>query len=539
MNRSLSFRAFFAIGIFALAGLIEADWSENPILKLSQKIGETGLSAKPAPEISPLKFKPSGKRLIVKPYAAEIGSTAEERDALESAMISLFESYEGIAKEIEVENDGALALGFSVAILYSVAKGSELDDAAFLTLSERFQSTFNTDEIKKIPDLKKQEFYEISLCTSSLVLALNAAVQDEDGKAKMKELAKAQLKLLLGIEIEQISLNGEKVSIKGISKTSDTKTVTSPTGETPKDFSYTLPSGWVDENGWKSGSLVEARSGGGNDVTSAHVRFLPAMKPSGSFSDALRKAWADGVPDPLKKSASGMVYRRYLGDGIVADFIFAIGKDGVNKLDASYTVYLLDLGSVWLPMVVAQTYVDAYDGPGGDMSAGFSFGKSADLAEVFYKSFQCPSAKNRVFVDKASVVGDYSYGTSSSLQWENIYTGATSMTFVSYGGTLNIKADGSFTYTFVSASGQVGAAKFGNAKGAGKWRIERDLLICDYTSYDQGDSYKRTKETYRIAGLVQFSDGQKVIVLKTKLDLPMNPVTVSDRTDYYSTKKKD
>ena len=113
------------------------------------------------------------------------------------------------------------------------------------------------------------------------------------------------------------------------------------------------------------------------------------------------------------------------------------------------------------------------------------------------------------------------------------------MTFVSYGGTLNLKADGTFTYTFGSASGQVGATKFGSAKGSGTWRIENDLLITKYLTYDQGDSYKRNEERYRIAGVVSFTDGSKVTVLTSDLKKPINACTVGNSSDYYSTKKKD
>ena len=56
--------------------------------------------------------------------------------------------------------------------------------------------------------------------------------------------------------------------------------------------------------------------------------------------------------------------------------------------------------------------------------------------------------------------------------------------------------------------------------------------------YDQGDGYKRKPVTYRIAGVVSYSNGEKVLVLKNKLDEPVNPQTVGDRSEYYSTLKK-
>lgn len=527
------------LAVSLLFGLLSSsacycDWTENEILKASQKIGETGLASKKAPTSSPLQFKPTDKRLIVSEYVKDLGDTAIEREAYEQAIVGVIESFEGIAKELKQENDGALALAFAVSVLHSSVTGVEMNDDSFIALAERFRATFDTESIKKLPDAKKQEFYEISLCSSGIVLLISAAGAESEGIAEsVKAAAEAQLTVLLGAKSSQMKLSGKDVSVKG-SEPVKTELSNSSMGTLPSDFSYQMPAQWENSNGWMSKSVSESGS-----VKSAHIKFLPAIKPSGSFSDALRKAFREGVPTQLHDIMSGMVYRRYLGDGVVADFVFAYGMDGVNQTNTLYTAYLLDLGSTWLPMIVAQTYADPGLGSAANMSASFALNDTVKFAEELIKLIRCPSATKRVFIDRDALIGDYSYGTGSSLQWENVYTGATTMTTVSYSGTLNLKADGSFTYTFSSASGQVGALKFAGAKGAGKWRVERDLLICDYTSYDQGDSYKRVKETYRIGGVVTFANGQKVVVLKTNLDQPINQLTVSDRSDYFSTKGKE
>ena len=171
------------------------------------------------------------------------------------------------------------------------------------------------------------------------------------------------------------------------------------------------------------------------------------------------------------------------------------------------------------------------------MSASFSFPETCDIAEVFLKTFSCASAKGKPIVDKASMVGDYSYGSSSTAQWENIYTGATTMTIASSGGTLNLKSDYSFGYTFVSANGLAGAAQIRQANGKGKWSIEGDILVLTYSHYDQGDGYVAKEHRRRIAGVVVFPSGEKVLVLKFMINQPVNAVTVQDKSDYYSTKK--
>ena len=172
------------------------------------------------------------------------------------------------------------------------------------------------------------------------------------------------------------------------------------------------------------------------------------------------------------------------------------------------------------------------------MSASFSFGSTADLAEVFLRTLTCTGIKSKPIVDKATMVGDYNYGSSSALNFENVYTGATALNVISYGGTLHLKADGTFSDTYSSASGFVGATTFRGAKGKGHWLIQGDILVLNYTEYDQGDSYKRKEKKYQISGVVLFSSGEKVVVLKDSLDTPINAVTVQNRSEYYSTAKK-
>ena len=504
----------------------------NPIVKASQAIGESGLSKAAAPATSPLSFKP-GPRKFLKTYVASMFEDVSEQQTMAGAIGAVMDSYEEALKADKFANDGAQSLGFAVAILHTLATGKEADDASFAALSERFRATFDTPAIRQASNAAKQEFYEWTLCTVGLVAVISTQATTADQKAKIAQLADAQLQTLIGVGASSITLDGKNVSIK-------TKATVAPpaTGDgLAPGLTFTMPEGWEQRSGWYIRSYKDRPTD--TEISSALVRFPPAIPAKGIFSDAIRAAWDKYIPAEGKGKGSGMVYRRYVGDGLVSQFIFGRVRENGQKADTLFSVYMIDCGSTWQPMIVAYTYVDNGDFAAGvDFSASFSYPKSADVGEQFIRTLRCPAAKGKPLVDTASLVGDYNYGTGSSLMWENIYTGASSMTFVSYGGTLNLKANGTFTYTFSSASGQVGATRFGSAKGAGKWSIVGDILVCKYSSYDQGDSYKRTEEKYRIAGVVSFSDGSKVIVLKSKLDLPINACTVNDSSDYYSTKKK-
>ncbi|MEK7466435.1 MAG: DUF6683 family protein [Planctomycetota bacterium] len=494
--------------------------ADNPLVAASQKIGLEGLTKESAAEVPGWAFKPAEKRVFLKKFVKSVSEDAAERSALEQAIVSIIDRYEGAAKELKQANDPATAMAFSVAVLYGVAKESELDDAAFLALAGRFRRTFG--EIKAT-DREKQEFYEWSLCSSGMVVALAGSVKDEEAKKNLRTLAEAQFVILLGAKLEQISLKGAEVAIKA----------SAPGGAAP-GFGFTVPEGWKQNSGWY---VAESRVG--SHLAMAQVRIVPAMPATGTFTDALRTAWKAYVPEEFQGKASGMVFRRYIGDGLFAQFVCGKAEEKGRSWDTLFTVFLIDCGSAWQPVVVAQTWedLDSKNPVGGSMSAGFSFPGTADLAEVFLKTLKCEGAKGKPLAEKASLVGDYSYGSYSSLDFENIYTGATSTSIVSYGGTLSLKADDSFADTFGSASGQVGAPKIRSATGKGKWALEGDLLVLTYSEYDQGDDYVRKEKKYRIAGVVVFPDGERVIVLKDSLEQPVNAVTVMNKSEYFSTKK--
>jgi hypothetical protein len=494
--------------------------ADNPLVAASQKFGLEGLTKESAAEVAGWPFKPAEKRVFLKKFVKSTSEDAGERAALEQAILTVIERYEGVAKDLKQSNDPATAMAFSVAVLYSVAKEAELDDAAFLALAGRFRKALG--EVKAT-DRQKQEFYEWSLCSSGMVAALAGTATGDEAKKNLKALAEAQLVILLGAKLEQISLKGAEVAIKA-----------SAAGGTAPGFGFTVPEGWKQNSGWY---VAEKRLG--SDLSMAQVRIVPAVPATGTFSDALRAAWKAYVPEEFQGKASGMVFRRYVGDGLFAQFVCGKAQEKGKSWNTLFTVFLIDCDTAWQPVVVAQTWedLDTKTPIGGSLSADLSFGGTADLAEVFLKTLKCEAAKGRPLAEKASLVGDYSFGAGSSMQWENIYTGATSMTIVSYGGTLSLKADDSFSDTFVSASGEAGSAKFRGAKGKGKWALEGDLLVLTYSEYDQGDSYVRKEKKYRIAGVVVFPDGERVIVLKDSLEQPVNAVTVMDKSEYYSTKK--
>jgi len=488
---------------------------DNPVAEAARAIGRRGFTEAAPPETSPTGFKQDGTRRKIADYAGRFAGDEDQRKALGELLLKLIEGYEGTARQIGGGPDASGALAFSVAVLYATAKEAELDDEAFLALIGRFRATLDVPAVRGASDVQKQEFYEWSLCAAGSILSTARLAETTEARATLRKLANAQLENLIGADTDRLTLKGKEIVLKPAA------------GAAGEGFTFTPPAGWVQEGDWHLFRKVEDNSGL-RTVRTAWVRFPPSIEPAGDLGSALGKLWKEVVPAELAGRHSSMVYRRYVGDGLHAQFIHGIGREKDRKSDSLYSLYLLDLGSRWQPVVAAQTY-DSSSGSGIEMAAGYSYGESADLVETFLATLRCPAAKGRALVSKEALVAGYEYGSGATLQWENLYTGATAMTVASGGGTLDLKADGSFAYSFGGASGVVGALRFASDTDQGTWEAKGDLLLLTSTT---GKVRK-----YRIAGLTTFPDGVKVAVLLSRLDGPVNAVTTGNKRDWFSTKK--
>lgn len=487
--------------------------ADNPVADAARGIGRGGLKDGAAPAKSPTAFKPDGRRRVVAACAKQAGEDKEQRKAYEQVFLKLIESYEGSIAQGGVANDASGALAFAVAVVYSAARGEDLDDAAYLALIPRLQATLDTDAVRKASDTQKQECYEWAICAAGTVLALAQLAETDEAKATLKKLGRTQLENLLGPGADRLTMKGKDVVLK-------------PDTGLAEGFTFTPPAGWQAEGAWHFRRKEES----GAFVTAA-VRFPPPVEAGKDIGATLRELWKTAVPPELAGRHTAMVYRRYVGDGLVAHFIYGYGREKNRVADSLFTLALVDLGATWQPVIVGQTYEDPTTNIESivRMSGSFSFSQSAGYAEEFLATLRCPAGKGRPFITKEALVGSYGYGSGSNLQWENIYTGATTMTVVSYGGTLDLKADGTFEYTFSGASGEVGSLKFGSEKDKGTWTVENDVLVT------KGEVRERK---YRIGGVTQFDDGTKVAVLLLRMDLVVNACTGGDSSDWYSTKRK-
>lgn len=517
--------------------LVPAVLFANPVMEAAAGIGTSGLSAKPAPAVSPTAFKPSADRPFVRAITRELLGEEDKDGTMAGAVVEVAKNFEREMTPRGFANDASAALGFAIVMLTGTATGKEVPDAAFAKLVPTLRATLDTPRVRGATDRQKQELYETSLTYATIVLAMAANATGEDAK-KVGQLASGLLQRLIGASADQITVSGDALRIRAVAPPVALKPTPQPqpqpapsSGGLAAGFQYTAPAGWNKlDGGWYA---LERREG--DQVTTSLIRFLPAIPAAGNMGDALNRLWKTSIPAEGADRRSAVVYRRYIGNGALAQFIGGMFPEKGRSWDTHFTLMLVDCGAQWQPVVMAATWNASFTA-GASMSSQLSFPETIRAMEPFLATFRSPKPAGPI-VDRASLVGNYRYGSGAGQDLVNINTGASAFQFVSSGGTLNLKADGKFTYTFSSASGINAATTFRGAKGSGTWKIERDWLICTFTEYDQGDGYKVKSHRYRIAGVTVFGDGTRVAILMMENDRPVNMANIGDSGSWFTARR--
>ncbi|MCA0362257.1 MAG: hypothetical protein LCH41_14530 [Armatimonadetes bacterium] len=526
-------------GCLSLLGLVAVITPAlaNPLFTAVSKLGETGFSTKSAPASSPTSFTPTTSRPILEDLIKGAGESADEQKLIRELITEIEKGYKELAKEEKLENDGSAALAFLMSLLHELQTGEALnEEKGWRDLTNKLRATLDTAEIRAATNAQKQDLYDLAIGTSGItVFMISSLGEDEKATELLREFAGKTLNSLAGIEAGQLSVKSGLMTLKarGVSAPSaPTGNAHAGIGGLAPSFTYTLPQGWRKDGAWHVAEIVDQ-----GDVTRALVRFPEAIPAQGNMGAALTELWKQHIPKEGQGKQGSIVFRRYVGDRLLSQFICGRFRETGRDADTAFMLMLIDCKTHWQPVVIALTFDSTFKS-GLAFSATFKYPDGMAQAENLLATFKCPPAAGGPLVDKEALVGDYGFGSGATQDWVNIYTGASSMTFVSYGGTLNLKADGKFTYTFSSASGAVGATTFRSAKGSGTWVIQGDQLICTYTEYDQGDGHKVKEHRYRIGGVTQFADGVKIVVLLNNLERPINVTYTGDSSNWYSTKKK-
>jgi hypothetical protein len=508
----------------------------NPLFAAVGKLGETGFSPRAAPAASPTTFNTTASRPILDDLIKGAGESAEEQKLIRELITEVEKGYKELAKSQSLENDGAAALAFLISLLHELQTGEALqEEKGWQDFTNKLRASLDTPEIRGATNAQKQDLYDLAIGTSGITVFMISSL-GEDAKAAelLKDFATKTLRSLAGIEPGQLSVKNGLMTLKARGSSPATSPTTNPPagiGGLAPAFTYALPQGWKKDGAWHIAEIIEQ-----GDVTRALVRFPDAIPAQGNMGAALNELWKQHIPKEGQGKQGSIIFRRYVGDRLLSQFICGRFREQGRDADTAFMLMLIDCKTHWQPVVIALTFDSTFK-PGMDFSATFKYPDAMAQAENLLATFKCPPAAGGPLVDKEALVGDYGFGSGATQDWVNIYTGASSMTFVSFGGTLNLKADGKFTYTYSSATGAVGATTFRSAKGSGTWVIQGDQLICTYSEYDQGDGHRVKEHRYRIGGVTVFPDGTKIVVLLNDLQRPINATYTGDSSNWYSTKK--
>lgn len=273
-------------------------------------------------------------------------------------------------------------------------------------------------------------------------------------------------------------------------------------------FSMTLPPGFTDKgNGVWEHVVVE-------DTQTRTVRVTRlAAVPRGDPQAMLEKLWREAVTSKPEYAPFGppLPQRRFTQNGARAHFMRT--RVWVNQSDAGryISIYLVEADDEFVPLVITQDIAET--AMGSAMLIQYAWGKShAPIEELFKHLHGSPTGLP--LVDDEELLGHFVMGDTSTAQWVNTYTGATSMTAVARALEYTFERDHTFGYQFSGGSGVVGAMKFATQKDRGRWWVEHDVLVIDGDQFDQ---------RYFITGAGRGPKGEKLLLLQPQPNWSLAP----------------
>ena len=243
------------------------------------------------------------------------------------------------------------------------------------------------------------------------------------------------------------------------------------------------------------------------------VRALSALPAQGDFNQALQQAVRTYLPAELQGKVAPHAYRRYLGDGLFAQYSYAVGPERGNKDDTWFTLYLIDCGATWELVEVASIYT--YPGVSGPWNIGVR--EAQEAAEPVLSTIRCAGPRNQPLFDLALFARHWYFGSGGSMDYVNVFTGSSWSSSVSYAGDYELRSDGGAIYSYSGATTVAGATQFGGQAGRGTWSFAGDTLTIAIRGL--------APRVYRVATVADFPDATLAVMLKPELAAMPTAVT--------------
>jgi hypothetical protein len=470
----------------------------NPIVASLMEIGEKGLAPGRSAAAPALSFRPDGTRQTVQAVVDLIGENEDDRKTLREGIETFIKAYEESQTGAD-RYDVAGAIAFDLVVLDAIANRSEPAEATVSRVRNQLRQAFRSSRrALDTNNYARQQVYETHLAVASLMLVLASVTRDEAGAQSLGAAAKKFLSAFFGGSPTQVTSQGLSVTAR------PRPPMTAPPGATVAStdgfapgFSVRMPGGWEELGGW----YVKVASADGPVRTL--VRFPPAIPASGNMGADLNAQWELLRPQGKVDREDRNFYCRFVGG---APAYYRVGQVQEPQLQAPtfVVVTLIRAGAQWQPVVVAVTYGNPpppYE-PGAGFTAGFQYPTGATLAEQVFSQIQVQGATRTPLVNAADLVGSYGTSTGMSGTVMNSATGAVGVGYTASGWSLNLKADGTFTFRVTNAAGGPGVFASQTGSDAGRYTVEDDKLVL------RG----RKNQRWTIFGFTQYSDAKVLVV---------------------------
>lgn len=499
----------FALAWVAAASFGQEEFSGNPVIQVGRTFGTGGFDASKTLQSGPSEFKKGRSTGAAAKVIGALELDQETETTMLEGVAELQKNFEAAAAEAGQKPDVAAAFGFFLQITLTISKGAELNAAHVDASLPQLKAFFNKPAVQQATDAQKQEAYEFYIASASVPLLLALAAGENDQVAAgIQRFAGGLVLGVTGAETDAISYSARGLGVKAVAPPTMASSGTRPAGGTQMgsgQFRYSLPAGYRQEGGWIS-KIVNAETRG--DRVGAMFRVLTPIPAQGNMDSVLNQLWGQVIPDGIQPRQ--VMFRRYVAGGAYSQFLFGRGPEGENTWDTYFTLFLIDLGGTWQPVVMAQVFLpDPTFMMGASMSAHYAQFQNGPIAAEFIDTWQAPGAPKRPLVTREEMTGLFKGGSTATQHWASAITGQyAGMTFSAASIDYNFRANGTFDYKFVGASGAVGAMTVTNDADSGSWSIEGDILTINGAKWDR---------SFRVWGFTRYGDGRRAVMLNANL----------------------
>ena len=184
-----------------------------------QELFKDDTSAAPQNSTVAVQFTPGADSGVIKSLSEALGSTAEERTALNEAFTQFKQGYEAEAAKARKANNLAVTMTFFiVANLVAYHQTDMPSDDDTIKMSQTMEQRMaRVPSFRSMSNLEKQRMHDWLLCMAGFALTNYMSAKqssDAQGLATIKEFAGYALRLVLGVDAAKLTLVGPRINLQ-------------------------------------------------------------------------------------------------------------------------------------------------------------------------------------------------------------------------------------------------------------------------------------------------------------------------------------